>query len=419
MRTNATTTMASPLRRGDSLPVNAADPSLLETGDLIEEMRCLARQLKKSNRELHHHLAEKAKMQSLLFSTIQSLTVGVLAIGRDGIVITANPAACRIFDRSVEQLATCQLSDVLRGIDQAETLLRTLCDDGPAESRLEWRSAPNAKVFRHIELTAKKAVPPHDLHLAGVILAEDQTELRQLEQQANLRSRLTGMGSIAINMAHEIRNPLGSISLMATTLEKELADDESLGPLACQIVHGVQSLDHIVINSLEFAKPRRMALSRVNLAELLQDTLAYIEHPLNQKKLILEVDLTQAAEASIAGDREQLRQVMLNIYLNAIQAMDEGGQLSLHLDPYGADRWQVSVADTGSGIPPEIMDKIFDPFFTTKDKGTGVGMAVVHRILSAHNATINIQSQAHEGTTIFMTFPRLALLEKPRATHEG
>ncbi|MCE5230757.1 hypothetical protein LLG95_14360, partial [bacterium] len=250
-----------------------------------------------------------------------------------------------------------------------------------------------------------------DRQLSGLILIEDKTELRRLERQAALRSRLTGMGEIAIELAHEIRNPLGSIGLFADTLERELSAEPSLQSLAAQILAGVKSLEHLVSNTLQFARPRRLAVSRVSLAQVLADALIFVEHPLMQKSIQPDFDLSRAPHACIAGDPEQLRQVFLNLFLNAVQAMDDGGTLAVRLVPSG-DGWQISVHDDGHGIAPEILPRIFDPFFTTREKGSGIGLAVVHSIVVAHGGRIEVESAPAKGTTFRLMFPERLPIEE-------
>jgi signal transduction histidine kinase len=372
---------------------------------LSGEVRRLSGDLESSNLALRRNLAEKEKMQAILVSTLQSLTVGALAVGQDGVVIVANPAICRILDRPVQQLATRRIDEVLAGIPQGDQLMLTLQGAGGAQSSLTWFKELPARAPRHVELTAARALPPYDLHLAGVILAEDQTRMRELEQQAALRSRLTGMGEIAMNLAHEIRNPLGSISLFATALEHELDGNGELKPLASQIVSGVKALEHLVANTLEFARPRRMAMARVNLTRVLSDALVYVEHPLMQKNIRVEFHPDLSPEVWIAGDTEQLRQVFLNLLLNAVQAMEEDGCLSIRIGAAENGGWEVAIADDGVGIPEEMLDRIFDPFFTTKEKGSGIGLAVVHTILAAHGARISVRSRVAAGTTFRVVFP--------------
>ena len=352
-----------------------------------------------------HELVAREKMQAILLSTFQSLTVGVLAVGRDGVVIAANPPACRLFDRSLDQLATQRIDEVLAQAPGADELVLTLQGNGPEQRSTHWITQADYEAPRHVELVAVRSPAPYDSQLAGVVLAEDQTQLRRLEQQAALRSRLTGMGEIATRLAHEIRNPLGSIALFASVLEDELAGDQDLGSLASQLVSGVKSLEHIVTNTLEFARPRRMSITRVNLAQVVADALVYVEHPVAQKSIHVGFDLGRTSETWIAGDGEQLRQVFLNLILNAIQAMDEGGELRIGIQRNVGDQWEVTVSDDGAGIPEELLGRIFDPFFTTREKGSGIGLAVVHSILEGHDAHIEVESTVGAGATFRVCFP--------------
>ena len=373
-----------------------------------DEISRLTRSLEDSNRELRTTLAEREKMQVVLVSALQSLSVGVLAVGQDGIVIVANPAACRIFQCELEALAARSIDSVLPEAAESDELLLTLQGAGGGQRRVQWELCTPGCEPRTIELTAIRSLPPYDRQLAGVILLEDVTQLRRLEQQAALKSRLTGMGEIAMNLAHEIRNPLGSISLFATALEHELAGNENLEMLAAQIVGGVKALEHIVANTLEFAKPRRLLLGRLNLTELLRETLTYLEHPLREKGIHVEFDHELAPAAEIAGDAEQLRQVLLNLMINAVQAMQQDGRLHLTVQRGELGGWDLLVSDDGIGIPEELLGKIFDPFFTTREKGSGIGLSIVHSILEAHGARIDVQSRVCAGSTFRISFPATA-----------
>ncbi|MEN6626560.1 MAG: ATP-binding protein [Candidatus Sumerlaeia bacterium] len=353
-------------------------------------------------------VSASAPLQAILVSTLQNLTLGVLAVSRDGLTIVANPAACALLERPLEETAGTPIHVLLDGVPGSGRLLSTLMGSPVAEARAVWTTPE-----RHLEFTAVRARAPWDAQLSGLVLIEDKTEWRRLEHEAALRSRLTGMGAIAIELAHEIRNPLGSIALFADTLERELAGEPSLAALAAQILAGVKSLEHLVANTLQFARPRRLAISRVSLAQVLADALIYVEHPLLEKNIKPDFDLSRAPQACIAGDAEQLRQVFLNLFLNAVQAMDEGGTLAVRLVPDAAGGgWQISVHDDGHGIAPEIQPRIFDPFFTTREKGSGIGLAVVHSIVVAHGGRVEVDSAAGKGTTFRLTFPERLRIEE-------
>jgi signal transduction histidine kinase len=380
-------------------------PAGIDQTPLAAEIQRLGLELETSNLQLRRNLAERDKMQAILLSTLQSLTVGVLAVGQDGIVIVANPAACLLLEREVDKLAGMHVESALPDLPRTAELLLTLQGVGGRRGRAFWSPATADGQSRRVELTAVRALPPYDRHLAGLILLKDRTELHRLETQAQLRSRLTGMGEIAMNLAHEIRNPLGSIALFADTLEHELTEQPELAQLANQIARGVNALEHLVANTLEFAKPRRLSLARIRLNDVIDDALVYVQHPLAQHGIRLRYDHDLQPEAWIAGDAEQLRQVFLNLMLNAVQAMEAGGTLSVSIQGAEGRGWRVTVGDDGVGIPDELLTRIFDPFFTTREKGSGLGLAVVHRIVTAHGARIEIQSRVAAGTRVAVTFP--------------
>ncbi len=356
-------------------------------------------------------LAPSLPMQAILVSSLQNLTIGVLAVGRDGIVIVANPVACELLGRDLDQTAGRRVSEVLAAAPGSAALLAAFHDPKAQPLRRDWTRQGEAGDLLTLELTASRAEPPWDDQLAGLVLIEDVTELRRLVRQNELRSRLTGMGEMAIGLAHEIRNPLGSIGLLAETLERELEDREELAQLAAQILAGVRSLEHLVSNTLEFARPRRLAVTRVSLAQALADALGWVEHPLVQKGACLEFDISRAPQGCIAGDAEQLRQVFLNLLLNAIQAVGEDGLISVRLESAEAG-WRVLIRDDGPGIPPTIIDKIFDPFFTTRDKGSGIGLAVAHAIVTAHGGRIQVQSEPGRGATFSVYLPENIAIEE-------
>lgn len=377
---------------------------------LDEEVQRLTGDLQEKNRELEHRIEEKQHLQAILLSTLQSLTSGVLAVGHDGIIVVANPVVCEIFGMPVQEIAGKSIAEFLAPVEQGSRLLRAFGENTPDGSTIEWAIEANGHRRKIVTLSAVRAPAPYDEHLAGLLLAEDVTELRRLEQNSVLQSRLEGIGEMAVNLAHEIRNPLGTISLFASSLAHELADDESLGDMARSLVEGVKTLEHVVTGTLDFAKPRRLSFSRIDLAETLADALIYIEHPRAQKNIDLKLDLQVGIgpeardRAWIAGDAEQLRQVFLNLALNALQSMEEGQSLEVALHQEAQGGWAVEIKDQGVGIQPEDLERIFDPFFTTKEKGSGIGLAVVHRVVSAHGAQIEVNSKVGEGTSFRILF---------------
>ena len=253
---------------------------------------------------------------------------------------------------------------------------------------------------------------------------QDVTLLKKLEEHGERQNRFTAMGEMAANIAHEIRNPLGSIELFASLLKKAISGEEEKATLVNHISSSVTSMNHIISNLLAYTKPRPVSPQRVDLHPLLREITELFQFFANQHQVESKLSL-QAPRATVMGDREQLKQVFNNLIVNAVQSMPEGGELLLSTravaitDPrelarFGLDQpeqaarngfIEVVVHDTGAGIPKEVLRKIFDPFFTTKTRGTGLGLAIVHQIIVSHHATIDVDSRVDHGTQVIMTFP--------------
>ncbi|HEX4382267.1 MAG TPA: ATP-binding protein [Myxococcales bacterium] len=280
--------------------------------------------------------------------------------------------------------------------------------------------------------------------LAGMLEIGDQAaitiENSRLYEKMKERDRLAALGEMAAGLAHEIRNPLGAIKGAAQYLDPaglQAGDAEILNI----IVEEVNRLDGVVAQFLDYSRPFPTPASGkfqpTDLNDVLWKTMKLIESDL-PKNVAAELDLTPGLPA-ISADAEQLKQVFINLALNAVQAMPDGGRLvvrsrrphapielglSESTPRYSADQVEVRFADTGAGIPEESLDRIFIPFYTTKTKGTGLGLAISQRIVKGHGGTIEVQSRVGEGTEFILRFPsasaldtagRLGLVQEPSA----
>ena len=251
-------------------------------------------------------------------------------------------------------------------------------------------------------------------------------ENSRLYEKMKERDRLAALGEMAAGLAHEIRNPLGAIKGAAQYLDPagmQPGDAEILDI----IVEEVNRLDGVVAQFLAYSRPpgpgnAKFQLTDVN--EVLWKTMKLIENDL-PKNVALELDLTPGLP-SINADAEQLKQVFINLALNAVQAMPDGGRLMVRTrrphtpvelglsestPRYSADQIEVRFADTGAGIPEDALDRIFIPFYTTKSKGTGLGLAITQRIVKGHGGTIEVQSRIGEGSEFILRFPSAAALD--------
>ncbi|MBP3955171.1 PAS domain S-box protein [Gemmata sp. G18] len=244
-------------------------------------------------------------------------------------------------------------------------------------------------------------------------LTELQTrteELRATTQQLWQAAKLAGVGELAASIAHELNNPLGTVSLRIEGLiAKTLPEDPRRKPL--EIVGGeVERMAGLVANLLQFSRAGREQVSTVDVCEEVTKTVELIGHHLRKHGVRVLPEFDRKV-TTIHADRQHLRQVFLNLFTNAVDAMPGGGTLVPRVRPGhlpgGAPAVVIEVTDSGVGIPAELQDRVFEPFFTTKEdgKGTGLGLAICRRIVHQHNGTLEVESRVNAGTTIRVTLP--------------
>jgi len=252
----------------------------------------------------------------------------------------------------------------------------------------------------------------------GVVLFfKDLTRVEQLEERERLRDRLASLGEMAAGIAHELKNPLAGIEVMAGLLRRQVPDSKDAQSLLADILSEAKLANAIVVEMLEFVRPVRLQVEKTNLADVLQQsvTMAESKAPRGNVAVRMQVD---ASLPVIEGDHHQLSQVFTNLVANAFEALDGKGRItisavkgSIEADPAFAGPHSptpavvVEVADDGPGIPAEFTDRIFNPFFTTKVTGTGLGLAIVRKIVDAHDGRIDIISAAATGTRFRVTLP--------------
>ena len=249
----------------------------------------------------------------------------------------------------------------------------------------------------------------------GALLAfDDMTVVRKMEEQIRRTDRLSSIGTLSAGMAHEIKNPLVTIKTFAQLLPEQHHDPEFRRTFFDLVGQEVIRIDAIVNRLLNFARPAPPALQPVSLHGVLENSLRLVEPQLYKNGISLQRRL-EAVRDRIDADAEQLNQTFVNFFLNALQAMGQGGVLTVRTAIVpgaargaagaGADRIQVDVQDTGCGIAPENLAKIFDPFFTTKEHGVGLGLSVSHGIIQEHGGTIDVESEKGRGTVFRVQFP--------------
>ena len=238
-------------------------------------------------------------------------------------------------------------------------------------------------LFARFQVTAESLEAAYSALQARV--GRLQEELEEERGQRIQLERLAAMGEMAMELAHEIRNPLGSIELFASMLE---------GPYADQIVRGVRLLNHAVTNVLEFGQPINPVFDAVDLGAIARDAAIFLDPLASGKDVRIECE--GHGKVLALGDRELLHRMLLNLLLNALREVPRGGTIVIETTRRGDHAW-ISVADNGRGIPPEIAGRIFDPMFSASRDGCGIGLSVVRRIVESHGGEIAVDTST-EGT---------------------
>jgi two-component system NtrC family sensor kinase len=248
-------------------------------------------------------------------------------------------------------------------------------------------------------------------HVIGrLIIMDDITERVELESQLSQADKLSSIGLLAAGVAHEVNTPLAVISSYAQMLAKQLQDDPQKSALLEKVTRQTFRASEIVNNLLNFSRTSGTEFTDVNVNKIIGDTLALLEHQFKITKIKVQDELCDHLP-TIHGNAGRLQQVFLNLFLNARDAMPNGG--TLRITTSNGEGVSVTVADTGTGIAQEHIHRIYDPFFTTKTaptdngqkRGTGLGLSVTYGIIQEHAGKIRVESRPGEGTTFYLDFP--------------
>jgi len=367
------------------------------------DLRQVSLQLEEAYRKLEERAIQLINVQDYTSSILRSITSGVLTVGPDGSVATANPAAERMLAMSEFDMVPKPISSLFRddgGIsgDVAKVLSGRL----PLALRETTLTTPNGREV-HVQSSTSRMRAVGGSVLGAVVTLEDVSDIRALTEQLIRADRLAAMGELTAGVAHEVRNPLGVIRASVQLLEDAQCDQQRIGEAASVIKQEIDRLDRVIKALLDFGRPSKPTLVHTDVNEVLDDVVLFTNRFARQADVHIEEQLTQGLPLVIA-DPDQLKQVFLNLVTNAVQAMGEdGGNINIATRSDG-DYVVISVSDTGPGIAAGDLSKIFDPFFTKRAEGTGLGLTIVHRIIDEHDGHIEVSS-SHEGTTFTVSIP--------------
>ena len=339
---------------------------------------------------------------------------GVIAFRRDGTLALMNDEAYRVFGLTPSAADVGQpFSDVLRTRPEIIRVLSSAFELSHLPNRAELRLKALDRVIGY---TLSQVKDDGGTAIGAVIFFKDLTQVEQLEERERLRDRLASLGEMAAGIAHELKNPLAGIEVMAGLLRRQVPNSKDAQSLLADILSEAKLANAIVVEMLEFVRPVRLQVERTDLADVLQQSVTMAESKVPRRDVVVQTSI-EPGLPMIEGDHHQLSQVFTNLVANAFEALDGRGAIvitaataEIAADPAigsypPTPAVAVEVSDDGPGIPDDLADRIFNPFFTTKVTGTGLGLAIVRKIVDAHDGRIDVSSTPESGTRFRVTLP--------------
>jgi len=340
---------------------------------------------------------------------VSGMRNGVLALTRDCRIALINDEAYRIFELSSVSDAVGQpVATLLKEHPDVVRVLVSAFDLHHLPNRVEMRLKPSNRVIGY----TLAFVRDDSGQVIGVTMFfKDLTRVEQLEERERLRDRLAAVGEMAAVIAHEVKNPLAGIEVMAGLLRRKMPDAPDAQVVLSDIINEAKMANAIVQEVLDFVRPIRLQVERTAVADAVQGAIQLADTKARRGQVAVDVALADGLP-QIRADQHQLTQVFTNLLMNAYEAMSGTGHVTITAELVrledgsdGHDAVLVQFTDDGPGIPQDVAEKVFDPFFTTKAQGSGLGLAIVRKIVDAHDGRIDLRTSPGHGTTIRVTLP--------------
>jgi PAS domain S-box-containing protein len=357
--------------------------------------------------------AEADRFFRHLFSSMRN---GVLAITRDGIIAEMNVEAFRIFQLKRSTVAVGRpFSQVLAKHPDMVRVVKNAFELSHLPNRAEIRLKSSGKVIGY---TLSRVLDERGRAEGVAVFFKDLTKVEQMEERERLRDRLVALGEMAAAIAHEVKNPLAGIEVMAGLLKRQVGHSPDAQSILSDIINEAKMANRIVHEALEFVRPIRLQVEHTSIADVINDSVSLAETKVPRRNIHVELHIDEGLPP-IQGDHHQLCQLFTNLLINAFEALEGSGTVELSAregpledeshgaagEPHRSTRTVViDVADDGPGVPKELTDRIFNAFFTTKPQGSGLGLAIVRKVVDAHDGKIDILGRGR-GTHFRVTLP--------------
>ncbi len=390
--------------------LSSEDVALVETlsgylGAAVENARLYQR--------LERKAAEYERLKDFNENIVESISMGILVLDLEDRIESWNTQLELMYGLSRDQ-AYGQRVDRVFPPELVAELLRFRNDGGIHNLYKHHVRTPSGQE-RVLNIAVAPLVSKRFEPIGRLVIFDDISERMELEEQLAQAEKLSSVGLLAAGVAHEVNTPLAVISSYAQMLSKQVAQEDPRWKLLDKIIKSTFRASEMVNNLLNFSRTGNVEMAPLDLNRVLQETLALLEHPLRSSRVQVETRLSEE-QPVVHGNAGKLQQVFLNLFLNARDAMPEGGRLRVATET-GETVARVEISDTGHGIPRENIHRIYDPFFTTKPgragnggtvrPGTGLGLSVTYGIVREHSGTIRVESAADSGTTFLLEFPRV------------
>lgn len=337
-------------------------------------------------------------LETYTANVVNSMPNGLISLDSKGRITTLNQNGANLLGLTFSDVKGKHLDQVMKECDLKKTILPT---SDIIEQQMECQINDGSVI--PISTTSSLLKDENDDVIGKVIILRDLRDIKNLEKKIERSERLASLGRMAAGIAHEIRNPLSSIKGFAQYFQRKFRQGSQDANYALVMVNEVDRLNRVIQDLLNFAKPQEAKFKSVDIIAIMEHTLKLMESDLREKKIHVVKNYDQAIP-QISADADMITQSLLNIYINAIEAMDENDTmvLDVHLENEGIN---IFIEDSGKGISKADLLKIFDPFFTLKSGGTGLGLAIVYRIVENHHGEIEVKSEPGKGASFRIYLP--------------
>ena len=364
----------------------------------------LSERQSRSDVRLHEATQSLANLRALHERIVESIRSGLVTTDLRGTIFSFNTAAEEITGYKARDLRGKNASILLGALDDRIAATVEAVETGEVSPRFE-TDCLTAEGMRLRLGFSMSPLSSEAGEMTGMVIAfQDLTQIRALEETSRRQDRLAAIGRMAASIAHEIRNPLAAMRGSIQMLRTEMNSDPSQMELMEIILRESDRLNRIITDFLDYARPRSIVQSPVDVGELLHQTFALLRHSpeINEKQKLVEE--LPGSPLVIDADAGQLKQVFWNLARNALTAMPDGGTLIATVEMNSNNRVRIGFSDTGKGMTPEQVEHLFEPFSSTTG-GTGLGLSIVYQIVRDHGGTINVRSLEGQGTTITVELP--------------